>query len=211
MSKLLKITGLIFLLLVYIGLIGLVYANHIIVHIILSVIILPILISRFTLNKVINEIKLILPFLGLMLVTYILMGVLGIKTTGAESGRERIMAYWLHYGGCRIILFINTLLYVQLIISYIRIEDIISLPYSMKYKKGIILGKALFRQAIEYVGELEFHLKLLPEYQIKHLSLSQWFKFKLQLTFAVIIMLLRESKTKGELIDNRIKHCFPSK
>jgi hypothetical protein len=79
---------------------------------------------------------------------------------------------------------------------------------SINKKKYLLLGKSLFVFSVKSITEIEFHLKLMPEYQTKRLTLKQWFIFKLQVSMALIIMVLRESKLKGELIDNRIKHCF---
>jgi len=98
--------------------------------------------------------------------------------------------------------------FIQVLLSYISMQDILSLPMKMTKKRYLLLGRALFVHSIQYIEALEFHLKLIPEYQKHRLTFMQWFRLKLQLSLAVIMMVLRESKIKGELIDNRILHCF---
>ncbi|MFO7659931.1 MAG: hypothetical protein R6V77_03370 [Candidatus Cloacimonadaceae bacterium] len=152
---------------------------------------------RFGLRKWFNELKLILPFILTMLIVYVLIGLITAK-----------MRYWLIYGLLRSLNFINTMFFIQLTLSYISINDIIALPLSIDAKKHLILGRALFSHALLQIGNIEFHLRLLHEFQKPRLSLRLWFALRLQQSFAIIIMLLRESKLKGELIDNRIRHCY---
>ena len=98
--------------------------------------------------------------------------------------------------------------FIQFLLSFFQTNDILALPMSINAKKHFILGRALFLHTIKHLDDLEFHLRLFPEYQQKRLNLKQWFNLKLQLTFGVITMILRESKLRGELIDNRIRHCY---
>ena len=151
---------------------------------------------RFSFRKWIDEIKLILPFIITMLLVYVLIGVITTK-----------LHFWLHYGLLRSINFVNTMFFIQIILSYISINDIISLPLNINAKKHLILGRALFSHALLQIGNIEFHLRLMPEFQKPRLSVRLWFSLRLQQSFAIICMLLRESKLKGELIDNRINFC----
>jgi len=152
---------------------------------------------RFDVKKMMDEIKLILPFIVTMLLVYLIIGLIGFK-----------LKFWLLYGLLRCLNFVNTVMFIQLILSYVSINDIIALPFKIDAKKHFILGRALFCFALTNIGNIEFHLKLMPEYQKSKLSFRQWFAVRLQQSFAIICMLLRESKLKGELIDNRIRHCY---
>lgn len=152
---------------------------------------------RFSFRKWLNELKLILPFIFTMFIVYVLIGLITAK-----------LRYWLIYGLLRSMNFVNTMFFIQLVLSYISINDIINLPLSINAKKHLILGRALFSHALMQIGNIEFHLRLLPEFQEPRLSLRKWFALRLQQSFAIICMLLRESKLKGELIDNRILHCY---
>ncbi len=161
---------------------------------------------RFGFIKLMHDLRLFLPFIITMLCVYVIMGLLGVRVDKMRS--DSVLMYWLTYGLTRTSLFINTMFVMQLLLSYISINDILSLPMKILRKRYLLLGRALFVHSVKYIVELEFHLKLMPEYQSKRLSFRQWLRFKLQLSLGIILMILRESKLKGELIDNRIKHCF---
>ncbi len=156
--------------------------------------------ARFGWRKLAAEWKLILPFVVSMLLVYLLIGLIVSH-----------LSYWLKYGWLRTLNFINTMFFFQLVLSLVSMRDIIGLPLKMSVRKHIILGRALFCLALQQNANLEFHLRLLPEYQNKRLSLRQLFLFKLQQALAIIILLLREARLKGELIDNRIRHCHPGR
>ena len=159
-------------------------------------------------RKLLAEFKLILPFVILMLVVYALLGLWGVKFDRNSQDENNLLLAALNYGGIRCLLFTSTVLFFQFILSFIEMKDILSLPVSMRSKKVIILGKTLFVLALDSIGNLDLHLRLMPEYQKKRLTLRQYFFLKLQLSLALIMLLLREAKLKGELIDNRILHCF---
>lgn len=208
MKSIFKLSAFVLLISVFIYESGFLYIDNLYFHISCLAVMLLACLVRFGIKKLTLEIKLFLPFIVTMLAIYMLMGILGIKFTDNRFKTDIVFLYWLHYGISRSVLFINTLFVLQLLLSYISMNDIITLPMKISGKRYLILGRALFIHSVKYVEELEFHLRLLPEYQKKRLSFVQWFRFKLQLSLAIIVMLLRESKLKGELIDNRIMHCF---
>jgi hypothetical protein len=207
MTAILKLITFFLLLLVFIYESSLLYVDNLSFQIICLCVVLLACLLRFGKTKLINEIRLLLPFILTMLSVYLLLGVLGIRIALINDSQSTFM-YWLKYGLSRTILFINTMFFIQVLLSYISMQDILSLPMQMNKKRYLLLGRALFVHSIQYIEALEFHLKLMPEYQKPGLTLLQWFRLKLQLSLAVIMMVLRESKIKGELIDNRILHCF---
>lgn len=184
------------------------YVDNIPFQMVSLVVVFVVCIIRFNKTKFISEIRILLPFLFTMLFVYVLLGLIGIKTGISNNSKNTVFLYWLIYGLNRTSLFISTLFTIQFLLSYISMSDVFSLPMNINKKKYLLLGRALFVHSIKFVVELEFHLKLMPIYQKERLVLKEWIRFKLQLTLAVILMLLHESKIKGELIDNRIIHCF---
>lgn len=154
-------------------------------------------IVRFGKIKIYTEIKLIFSFLIFMLFVNFFIGFV-------LSDIHK----WATFGILRSLNFLNTILFMQLLISYISISDILFLPFTINIKKYLILGIALFENTLNNISNIEQHLRLIPEYQNSKLSIRQIYNFKLQQSFAIICMILREAKLKGELIDNRIKHCF---
>lgn len=197
MKALLKFSALLIILILFIWIVSIRFIDSLTWQLMFLFILLAASVIRFDFAKFKAELKLIMPFLLTMFVVYLLIGLIGMK-----------LKFWLTYGLLRGLNFLNTMLFIQLLLSYISINDIIALPVKIEVKKHFILGRALFCFALLHLGNLELHLKLMPEYQKPKLSLKQWFNLKLQQSFAIINMLLRESKLKGELIDNRIRHCF---
>jgi hypothetical protein len=149
----------------------------------------------------------LLPFIIIMLIVYFILGIIGFRIS-SEASDDASFSFWIIYGLNKSIIFINTVFFLQFILSFISINDIMNLPMKIHTQKYFILGRALFVHTIRYMNDIDFHLRLNPEYQKKGLTFRQWFYLKLQLSFGIISMILRESRLKGELIDNRIIHCF---
>jgi len=205
MKAILKFASLFLILAAFIYETSLAYVDNIQFQIITIIVVLLACLIRFGITKMGKEIKLLLPFVITMMCVYALIGISAQFLPFVQGSS---LGYWLRYGLSRTGLFTSTLFVMQLLLSYITVTDILSLPLPINRKRYLLLGRALFVHAIKYIEELDFHLKLMPEYQSKRLTFRQWFRLKLQLSLAVIVMVLRESQIKGELIDNRIKHCF---
>jgi hypothetical protein len=208
MTAIIKLISLLLILAAFIYETSLVYVDNTQFQIIAVIVVLIASLTRFGKAKLVNEIRLFLPFIITMLSVYVLIGLIGISSNFLPIVHGSSFMFWLKYGLNRTCLFINTLFLLQILLSYISMKDILALPIQINRKRYLLLGRALFIHSIKYIEELEFHLKLMPEYQCKHLRIRQWFRLKLQLSLAVIVMMLRESRIKGELIDNRILHCF---
>jgi hypothetical protein len=207
MNALLKISSLVLFLILFIILTGFLYINVLLAQVIVLVAVLAASLCRFGFPKTLAESRLLFPFVILMLVVYGLLGLSGFNFTTPGGGNNALTAA-LIYGLIRCMLFTSTVFFFQFILSFILVADILTLPFNIQVKKVFILGRTLFSLALNQLGELELHLRLLPEYQKNKLSLKQWFYLKLQLSLAIITLLIRESRLKGELIDNRIRHCF---
>ncbi len=165
------------------------------------------IVVRYGIKKLWIELKLFLPFTLSMLIIYLLIGALGFEIPMKLTGNSAIVS-WLLYGLNRCLLFISTLLFFQFALSFITLEDVISLPFRIHSKKYLLLGRALFNHAVNSLENLEMHLHIIPEYQVVKLKPKQYLALKLQLTYSILCLLIRESRLKGEMIDNRIKHCF---
>ncbi|HOD17528.1 MAG TPA: hypothetical protein PLF50_02000 [Candidatus Cloacimonadota bacterium] len=208
MKSLIKLLVLLLVLTGFIILTGFVLIQSLEAQIIILILTFLCFALKIDFRKLLAEFKLILPFVILMLVVYALLGLWGVKFDRNLQDENNLLLAALNYGGIRCLLFTCTVLFFQFILSFIEMKDILSLPVSMRSKKVIILGKTLFVLALDSIGNLDLHLRLMPEYQKKRLTLRQYFFLKLQLSLALIMLLLREAKLKGELIDNRILHCF---
>lgn len=187
------------------------FINNITFQLLSLAVILIACLVRFGFTKIITELRLFLPFICTMMIVYVIMGLAGFRVYDKAFSGHSVLQYWLVYGITRTILFLSTMLFLQLLLSYISICDILSLSMHINKKRYLLLGRTLFVHSIKYIEELKFHLKLMPEFQVNRMSFRQWLRIKFQLSLSVIMMILRESMLKGELIDNRIRHCFPSK
>jgi hypothetical protein len=163
--------------------------------------------GKFGWGKVYAELKLFFPFVLTMMLVYFGLGILGFPSAN-DFTHPSAVTYWLSYGALRSIIFANTMFFVSYLLAFITLQDIIGLPMPIQYKKVLILGRALFLSITGSLTELELHLRLIPDYQFRRLPLKLWFRLKLQLSMSIIILLIRDSHYQGEMIDNRIKHCF---
>lgn len=207
MKSLTKLILLFLITAMYVYYTGFELINNLPVQLLVLLLVLLLCSIRFRFKKVLNEIRLMLPFITFMLLIYAILGIVGFSFAGNMLSDSRVVSA-LVFGAIRCVLFVSTMLFFQFILSFVSMQNILNLPYGMRFKKSMILGRALFIHSLRYLEEMEDFLKLMPEYQKHRLSFRQWYRLKLQLTLALIFMLLRESYLKGELIDNRIRHCF---
>jgi len=208
MNPAVKLISIIASVIIFIFITSFLLVNLLLFQLVILLFVILVCLFRFKLGKLIDEFKLFFPFVVTMLIVYILLGLFGKNYAPDVIDSSHLFKYWIMYGVERSILFISTFLFIQFALSFYTMNDILALRLKMKYKKYLILGRSLFVYSINNIGSIEFHLKLIPFYQKNKLSLKQWFDFKIQMTYAVITMILSESKIKGELIDNRISHCF---
>lgn len=207
MKSIVKLILLILILAGFIFLTSYVFIDFLLMQIVFLCISLLISSITLPLKNILSEIKLMFPFVTTMMLIYLLLGIIGFRIN-QDIPQTQLLRFWIHYGLCRTMLLMSNMFFIQFIISLFSINDVFSLPMSIYKKKYLLLGRALFVYAVKNLTELESHLRLMPEYQTKKMTFKKWFFFKLQITMALIIMVLRESQIKGELIDNRIKHCF---
>ncbi len=158
-------------------------------------------IFRTSLRRFWNELKLFAAFVMLMGLFYIIFGLLEL------NGQP--LHYWLIFGVNRILLFVSSMLISGFLLSFITMEDIIRLPVRIEWLKYLILGNALFQSAQRAMDRLGFFVEMFPEYQTQAGSrLRRNFHKNLTTVLALVFFIIRESEVQGELIDNRIRHCF---
>ncbi len=163
---------------------------------------------RLKLIRFFAEIKIFLPFVISMLVVYFLIGLVGLRLFSVQQDWQQNILFWINYGLLRCLMFLNTVLILQFLLSFIQIDELLRIPLPVKYMKFLILAKTLYSLAFENIRTMELHLHLLPEFQTGKKRFRDWFHLKLQLTLCVFLLLLNESKIRGELIDNRIRFCY---
>ena len=164
---------------------------------------------RTSIKQAVAEVRLFLPFIVMMLAIYAAFGLLHVKH---DQPQQSAFAFWLMYGVNRALCFLNTALSFSLLLSWIRIDDVLALPIPIRYAKALILGRSLFAKAQGALDDIDLHLRHFPDQRFLparwHLRLFSAFQRQLLLVLTLIFYILEEAEIQGELIDNRITHCM---
>ncbi len=164
-----------------------------------------------------REVRVFVPIVCMMIAIYVLFAAisieshLGLTTAQSQSSWE----YWINYGGVRTILFLSSILTIGELFRHITVHDILALPLGITLQKSIILGTVLFQKATTAIESADFTLRQFPSERVESPSIwhkaKRTFKRNITLMLGLVIFLSRESTIRGELIDNRIQHCFTQK
>ncbi len=157
-----------------------------------------------------REVKVFIPIILMMIGVYALFALISIESKIGLGDTENSWIYWMNYGGVRTVLFLSSILTIGELISYITIQDILSLPFGITFKKSVILGKVLFQKASSALEVSDFTLRNFPIERSSKRSIGRVFRRNITLMLSLVMFLSRESTIRGELIDNRIQHCFSS-
>lgn len=152
----------------------------------------------FNPRRLLKELKLLLPLILLLALVY---GIFAFFEIGFSS------TYWLHYGLSRTALLLNTLLFMQILISRIKLDDFLYLPWNINKLKYIILGKLLYNISISAYEELSCFNELIPSEQEPNPHIKKRIKSRLITLLALISLIIGEATRKGERIDACIINC----
>ncbi|MDD4224339.1 MAG: ECF transporter S component [Candidatus Cloacimonetes bacterium] len=152
--------------------------------------------------------RMMLPFLISLILVYVLFGILRIRTQEGEPGS---VIHWLDFGLKRIMLFANSVLAFQLFFQLVSFDDLLRLPLKIDTLKYVILGKILYANALNSYEDISFHQRLIPGEQREKPGLLHRFRVRLSAVLALLLTLSRESRLRGEQIDNRIASCHAGK
>ena len=153
----------------------------------------------FSAKVLIKRIYHLLPFILLLFGVYLIFAVFQI-------GKSR--AHWIHYGLTRTTLLLSSLLFMQVLINWLRIDSFLDFPIGIDKLKYIILGKLLYRIAFSSYSELCLFVDSIPGEQQKNATLKSKFQKHLIVLLALITYVINEATLKGEMIDERIWHCY---
>lgn len=119
---------------------------------------------------------------------------------------------WFLLGVITMFLLINSVFTIELIIFSITINDILSLPISIKYLKYFILSRTLLIQATARFDDNQLLIKTIPdfqpEYKVNFKNLKILFHKNIILALTFVMYIDQQSEVIGKLIDNRIKHNY---
>ncbi len=153
--------------------------------------------------QLLKQIKILLPFVGTLILIYAIFIVLGISPKG-----ENALAYWLAYGLPRILLLLSSILLIRVFISWMRIEDFYHSGLSIHRLKYLILGRILYQAAFHSYPLIKDWLGLIPSEQGARRSFKGRYNFALTASLALALYVLGEAGMKGEMMDNRIANCY---
>lgn len=208
MKPLIKVTLIIGSLIVLFVLVGIVWLNQLTIQLGFLLLVVMILAIQKGIRHLLRSLFVLLPFLLSLAVMYVLFAIIGFN-----PGSDRISAasYWFAYGSVRMLVLINMVLMFEAGFHIAQWKDVLQLPLGINKLKYLLLGRILFRSAFSSQTKLETYLDYIPSNQLK---LSYWNRaVRLRLTnlLAIIYIVIMEAELKGELIDNRIKHCHRRK
>jgi hypothetical protein len=208
MKPLIKVTLIIGSLIVLFVLVGIVWLNQLTIQLGFLLLVVMILAIQKGIRHLLRSLFVLLPFLLSLAVMYVLFAIVGFN-----PGSDRISAasYWFAYGSVRMLVLINMVLMFEAGFHIAQWKDVLQLPLGINKLKYLLLGRILFRSAFSSQTKLETYLDYIPSNQ---LTLSYWNRaVRLRLTnlLAIIYIVIMEAEMKGELIDNRIKHCHRRK
>lgn len=200
-----KLTVCLLFLLLFIVFPCIVWLDNLIIQITLCFLSCLVLSVRQGIKHLWRELRMLMPFVVTLMLIYGIFGFIGVKAQ--KEIHSSILHYWIIFGTNRALLLFSSILYIQILFSFVSIGDIINLPVGINKMKYLILGKSLFDYATKASVDIELHVSLIVVRKIKHSRLRQLINKKLAQILAMIFLVIEESKLGGEIIDNRIRHC----
>ncbi|MCB5248243.1 MAG: hypothetical protein WCY87_05690 [Candidatus Cloacimonadales bacterium] len=154
-------------------------------------------------KKLIQELRLLLPFIAMLIVVYAIFILLGIDPEGKGA-----LQYWINYGLPRALLLVNAVLAFRLCFAFVSVDKLLSSGAGIHRLKYLILGKILYEAAANSYHQLKYWQELIPTVRTQdNKGLKDRFKTGLSSTLALILYIMAEAKYKGERIDNLIATC----
>ena len=152
----------------------------------------------FKLKGLLKKLYHFLPFILLLFGVYVIFALFQI---GHNND------YWIHYGITRTTLLISSLMFIQVLITWLNIDSFLDFSLGIEKLKYIILGKTLYKIAFSSYSELCLLVDFIPSEQCRKITVKRKFYKRLIVLLALITYVLNEATLKGEMIDERILHC----
>ena len=153
---------------------------------------------RFGGKKLFSEMLLLTPFLLMVTLIY---GIFAFFRIAYPAG------YWIAFGLTRSALIVSSMFYMQLLLSFVSMEEIQELPLKIGTMKYIILGNLLYKEALGSFAEIGLYMELMPSEQLLKRSFYNKIRFQLGCLLALLGYILSLATLKGKKIDEHIAHC----
>jgi len=154
-------------------------------------------------RKTWKQLKLIAPFALSLLLMYGILVLLGIAPRDQAA-----LAYWTGYGLLRLLLLVSSLLAFRLCVSLLSYEGLLRSAPNIHWQKYLILGRILYEAAFRSYPRLKAWQDLIPSSKLAPRGFKGRFNRALASSLALALYVMEEARRKGELIDNRIEHCY---
>ena len=207
MKSILKLCASILILILFIWLICIKYLDYITVQSITLAVSAVVLLFIKGIRGFWQETRMVLPLVLILGIGYLAFATLGITPYGNVAYQGSIFGYWLHFGITRVILLVSTIYLIRILMSIFTIQDVLLLPFPLRYMKVVILGNILYNIALEQSGELNVLIAAIPSNQHRVKSIKERVWQQITFILALLFLIIRDSQVRGELIDNRILHC----
>ncbi|MCB5229879.1 MAG: hypothetical protein LHW44_07450 [Candidatus Cloacimonetes bacterium] len=153
-------------------------------------------------RKTLKQFKLIAPFAISLFVVYTILILVGFAPAGQPA-----LSYWLAYGLPRLLLLISSLLAFRWFVSFVDYEGLLKSTSNIHLQKYLILGKILYQAAFQSLPQIRYWQEMIPSAQIPSRGLKHRFNRALASSLALVLIVMEQAESKGELIDNRIQTC----
>jgi membrane-bound metal-dependent hydrolase YbcI (DUF457 family) len=152
--------------------------------------------------QLIAQVKLLWPFIAMLILIYALFILLGIDPAG-----DGALSYWLAYGLPRVLLLMNALLAFRLCFALVSVDSLLHSRISIHKLKYIILAKILYDAAVHSHQQLKQWQNYVPSMRLQQRGMRARFKAGLSTVLALVLYILAEAEIKGERIDNLLANC----
>lgn len=206
---------------VYIIITSYLYMGNTVVQACLLIFVLAIFAVLISVKELIAELRLVIWLALSMLAIVTLLALLNIDEIifklipFTKVASDKSMSFLPRFlRGANIVLnLIHTIFFIRMIFSFIRVEDFLKIQMGIKYLKWLLLGKLLFAKGNCAIQNIEFYVSQFPNLKTKKEDnivkrWRTWFRKNLIVLLALIFYIMQEATVRGELIDNRIEHCF---
>lgn len=154
-------------------------------------------VQRFSIKETLNLLKFCLPFILCLFVFGLIFHFMRLL------GRQD----WLEDTLIKCMIFPSSLMFLQILLSYITYLDILNLPLSMKRRVDLITMKSAFQKGSKILGRFTWYLNTYSGLKSGHKVRYELTKYAC-LIIALYLYLYEEIENSNRLLQNRYRHLF---
>ena len=152
---------------------------------------------RFSAKETLNLLKFCLPFILCLFVFGLIFHA--VRLLGRQD--------WLADTLIKCMIFPSSLMFLQILLSYITYLDILGLPLSIKRRIDLITMKSAFQKGSKILGRLAWYLNTYSGLKSGHRFRYELTKYAC-LVIALYLYLYEEIENSNRLLKNRYRHLY---